>query len=355
MSEISYPFTSDSAGGGSQMMSQLQWQYMARQFGKDRIDYRLTSTSLDATTLPFNGTVVNGTSVSIAPGRALVGGFFYQLTATQTVTIAANTGTLPRTDLIVLRADLSAGSVNLKVIQGQAAASPKVPSLTKAYGGIWEMPLHQVNVPASGGALTLVNVAPFDLAEPVAVPWNATNAGALQQTGTYVLDMDNNTNDTQTEYFVGRDGFVATRHLGKSRTYTPNMFNGKYTLDAGQRQGRWRWVAPNTVYVSMSFTAYEDQGLSVSGSNWFLGVTLPKPANGKIRPVLSGFLSNPSQGGNMPNAMQITAHPTANSTNVTLYTPNFTTLAQGLDGLKMLPAGSTLYISGTYETNEFNE
>jgi hypothetical protein len=336
-------------------MSQLQWQYMARQFGKDRVDYRLTSTSLDATTLPFNGTVVNGTSVSIAPGRALVGGFFYQLTATQTVTIVANTGSLPRTDLIVLRADLSAGSVNLKVVKGQAAASPKVPSLTKSYGGTWEMPLHQVNVPASGGALSVVNVAPFDMAESVAVPWNALSSGALQQVGTFVYDMDNNTNDTQTEYFVGRDGFMAARHLGKSRTYTPNMFNGKYTLPSGNRKGRWRWVAPNVVHVSMSFTAFEDQGLSVSGSNWYLGATLPKAANGQIRQVLSGFIQNPGGNGNLPNAMQVTAHLAANSTNMTLYTPNFSNLAQGLDGVRSLPPASTLFISGTYEANEYNE
>jgi hypothetical protein len=71
--------------------------------------------------------------------------------------------------------------------------------------------------------------------------------------------------------------------------------------------------------------------------------------------VLTGFLSNPNNGGNMPNAMQILAQTQANSSNLTLYTPNWTNLAQALDGLRALPAGSTLYLSGTYEANEFGE
>ncbi|MGJ3559640.1 hypothetical protein ACR6C2_16845 [Streptomyces sp. INA 01156] len=92
MAEISYPFTSDSPGGGQQMLSQLQWQYMARQFGKDRIDFRLSKHTILPAELPFDITRVNNTTISLTPGRALVGGFFYQLTASQTVSIAPNTG-----------------------------------------------------------------------------------------------------------------------------------------------------------------------------------------------------------------------------------------------------------------------
>lgn len=353
MAEISYPFNADSAGGGAQMVSQAQWQYMSRMFGQDRVDYQLPPGSVDSSTLPFYAAVVNGTTVSVAAGRALVGGFYYQLTATKTVTIAANTGANPRLDLVVVRADLSTGSVNLAVVQGTPAASPKVPVLTRTYGGNWEMPLHQVNVPANSGALSLTSVMPFNMPSSVAAPWNAGPTGAVAPPGTFVYDMNNNGSDSQIEFFAGRDAWIASRHLGKSTNYTPSLFNGTYTLDAGNRKGRWRWIAPSVAQVSMEFIAFEDVGLGVSPGNWFLGATLPKPANGQIRQVLTGFLSNPGEGGGMPNAMHITAHISANSTAITLYTPSSTNLAEGLDGLRALPAGGTLYISGSYETSDF--
>jgi hypothetical protein len=353
MAEISYPFTADSAGGGQQMMNQAQWQYLSRLGNKDRVDLRLVSTSYDSEELPFAATVVSTTSVRVGSGRAIVGGFYYQLTQSQTVPIASNTGTTSRIDLVILRLNMSTSSVNLAVKQGQPAAAPKAPTLTRDYGDVWEMALHQVTVPANSGALTILNVAAYDMPDRVEAPWDADTVAEFQQSGTFVYDMDVNNNYTQTEVFKGRDGIVPTRHLGRSRTYTPNLFNGKYTLDPAMRSGRWRWIAPDVVHVSMSFTAYEDQGLVVSGSNWYLGATLPQPANGQIRQVLTGFLSNPEAQGGTPNAAQVIAHTQANSSNLTLYTPNSTNLAQGLDGFRVLPPRSTLYISGTYESNRF--
>jgi hypothetical protein len=354
--EISYPFSADSAGGGSQMMSQLQWQYMARQFGKDRVDFRLTSTSLASSDLPFYAQVVNGTTVSIAPGRALVGGFFYQLTATQTLTIAANTGATGRIDLIVLRADLTAGAVNLKVVQGQPAASPKVPTLTKSYGGVWEMPLHQVIVPANSGALSLVNVMPFDFPEHFAAPWNVAQAAALQQVGTFAVDMDNNNTDTQTEYFVGRDGFVATRDLGKPRTYTPSLVNITGDVPTANKIGRWRWISPGVVYFSaVVINDYEDTGPVRTGSS-VIGLTLPVPASGGTGQVLNGVLSNPYYGGGLPNLVEIhglTAKSSSAQTVISLYYPNASNLSEGMDGLRAIPPRSKLTISGVYEASTF--
>ncbi|MEV0472320.1 hypothetical protein [Streptomyces prunicolor] len=353
--EISYPFNADSADGGSQMMNHGQWQVMAKMFGKDRVDYRLTSTSLDATTLPFYATVTSTTTVSIAPGRALVGGFYYQNTATQTVTIAANTGSLARTDLIVLRADLtSAGQVNLKVVQGQPAASPKWPALTKSAGGKWEMPLHLVNVPANSGALSLINVTPFDFPEHVSVPWNAPQAGVMQTPGTFVVDMDNNTNDTQAEYFNGRDGFVATRHLGKARPYTPSLVNTSNN-GAELRTGRWRWIAPNSFWFRATVVNDFDEGLMATGSNFRVGITLPQASHKSGIQVVHGYLSNPGNSGNLPNIVAITATTHPGSTTLFLHFPNNNTVAEGLDGLRGFPARSTFSISGVIEANAFNE
>ncbi|AEW94055.1 MULTISPECIES: hypothetical protein [Streptomycetaceae] len=357
--EISYPFSSDSAGGGQQMVSQAQWQMMSRMFGPDRIDTQLVSSSYDGSALPFAASVVNGTSVSVSPGRALVGGFYYQLTAAQSVAIAANTGTNPRVDLIVLRADLAAGSVNLAVVQGQAAASPVVPQPTRTLGGRWELPLHQVTVPGNNGTLSVLSVGPFDMPSPVAVPWNASQLAQVTPVGTYIYDLDSNTNDTQSEYFVGRDGVAVTRHLGKARPYTPSLVNATDPLPTSYRTGRWRIIAPGMVWFAVTINNQNDGGAMLSGKNWIMGITLPPvPAATATRQVLHGHITNARGGGNLPNYMSVTALIEQGGTGQTtayLYYPSPTTPAQGLDALPGIPAGAILTLSGVYQTNVYGD
>ncbi|MFC9591527.1 hypothetical protein ACFTUC_17275 [Streptomyces sp. NPDC056944] len=355
--EISYPFTSDSAGGGQQMVSQAQWQHLARLFAKDRVDYRLEAGNLDPLTLPFAASVVNGTSVSLAPGRALVGGFYYQLTASATVNIAPNSGATGRLDLIVLRASLATSSVNLAVVQGQPAATPKAPALTRSYGGVWEMPLYQVTVPANGGALSLIGVAPHDYPDVMSAPWNALNTASYQPVGSWVIDMDSNNTDTETEYFVGRDATAATRDLGKTRTYTPSLVNVVTDVPSINRVGHWRWIAPGMVYLSICITCdWEDQGTALQAGKTVLGFSLPQPASGATGQVLKGYIRNPNNGGGLPNLIDITAvtgKSTAGQTVASMYFPSPTILAEGLDSLRTLPSMSTLTVSGVYEASTF--
>ncbi|MEU3825233.1 hypothetical protein AB0F36_07895 [Streptomyces sp. NPDC029080] len=352
MAELSYPFSAANGSGGSNTVSQAQWQKMARMWGGDRVDRRLTASSYESTDLPFY-TSTTGRTVVVNAGRAWVGGFYYELTGTQSLTIADNTSKYPRIDIIVLRADLTAGSVNLAVVAGQPAATPVAPQPTRATSGNWEMVLHEVAVPANNAAISVSSRLQFDMPPVLESPWNTDLTASYVQSGTFLYDMDVNRNTSQTEGFKGRDGFMWTRTLGKSYSYTPSMFNGKSS--PGVRKGRYRWIAPNTVYFEAEFDAYEDVGVAVSGSNTYLGITLPTPASGAMRQVLTGLIANPAEQGNMPNLMQITALTGSGTSNVALYTQNWTNLAQGLDGLRLLPPQSKLYISGTYEANVFNE
>ncbi|MFI0553428.1 hypothetical protein [Streptomyces scabiei] len=353
--EISYPFAADSPGGGAQMVSQAQWQYMARVFGKDRVDFRLEQTSIDAFALPFTASVTNGTTVTLTPGRAFVGGFYYQLTASQSVTIAANTGSTGRIDLIVLRADTTASAVNLAVVQGQPAASPKAPALTRTYGGVWEMALHQVTVPANSGALSLVNVMPFDAPEHMAVPWNAAASTNYQTNGSFVLDMDSNNTDTQSEYWVGRDGNVISRDLSKPRGYTPALVNTSAPSSYTTRTGRWRWIAPGTVYFSVSIeNPYEDTSPN-SGTDQ-MGFTLPTPASGATGQTFTGVMDNPYTGNGLPNFVEIVAkikRDNASQSTAYMFTPSPTRTSDGLDFLTSIPPLSKLTISGVYEAATF--
>lgn len=87
-----------------------------------------------------------GTSVTVAPGTALVRGHFYQADAGTVLTIAANTSGHPRIDRIVLRANWTSKTVRPEVLMGAPAESPVAYSLFQIDGTIWDIPLAQVQV-----------------------------------------------------------------------------------------------------------------------------------------------------------------------------------------------------------------
>lgn len=354
MAELSYPFNADNANGGSQIVSQAQWQSMARMWGGDRVDFQLTATSYGTTSLPFNATIVNGRTVQISPGKAWVGGFYYTLTATQSVTIPNNSTTKPRKDLIVLQADMAKSAVNLAVLTGTAAATPVPPTLRRQVGGIWEMPLYEVDAAANNASITISARMPFDMPERVSYPWNASLGAPLLPRGTFSYDMDNNGGDSQSEAFNGRDGYVITRHLGESRTYTPSMVN---IGNPATRSGRWRWIAPNMVWFSVYIASTSTADLKVTGDNWTYGVTLPVPANGSTGQVFQGHMDNNGTGAspNLPNFVDITAKTNRGGSTSTmfLYMPNANYTANtGLDGITYFPRKGFLTISGIYESNQ---
>ncbi|MFE9442488.1 hypothetical protein ACFYO2_26580 [Streptomyces sp. NPDC006602] len=354
MAEISYPFNEANANGGSQIVSQTQWQAMARMWGGDRVDFQLTATTYGANFLPFNATIVNGRTVQINPGKAWVGGFYYSLTAQQSVTIANNSTTKPRKDLIVLQADMAKSAVNIAVLTGTAAASPVAPAPRRQAGGIWEMPLYEVDAAANNASISISSRMPFDVPGRVAYPWNTETGAALLPRGSFVYDMDNNGGDTQKEGFLGRDGYVVTRHLGKSRTYTPSMVN---IGNPSTRVGRWRWIAPNTVWFSVYIASTSTSDLKVSSDNFTYGVTLPVPANGSTGQVFQGHMDNNGSGAspNLPNFVDLTVKTNRGSSTSTMYlympNKNYTT-DTGLDGIEYFPRKGFLTISGVYEAAE---
>jgi hypothetical protein len=351
VAEISYPFNEANANGGSQIVSQAQWQSMANMWGGDRVDFQLTASTYGTTSLPFNATIVNGRTVQINPGKAWVGGFYYSLTAQQSVTIPNNSTTKPRKDLIVLQADMAKSAVNLAVVTGTAAATPVAPTPRRQAGGLWEMPLYEVDAAANNASVSISGRMPFNIPARVAYPWNANESAALQPRGTFYIDMDNNSNYTQHEAFNGRDGRLITRHLGKSLTYTPSMVG---IGNPAVRQGRWRWIAPNTVWFSLYIQSTSTADLKIPSTGWTYGVTLPTPANGATGQVFQGHIDNNGTGAspNLPNFVDITAKTNRGSSTSTayLYMPNRNyTTGTGLDGIDYFPRKGFLTISGVYE------
>ncbi|MFF4557161.1 hypothetical protein [Streptomyces sp. NPDC001422] len=357
MAEISYPFSTNTATGGTQAVSQGQWQQMSHLWNSDRVDFRLTASTYATGSLPFSSTVQNGNNVAISPGNAWVGGFYYSLTSPTNISIADNVTTNGRLDLIVIRADLTKGSVNLATIKGQPSSSPVAPSPIRSMGQQWDMPLLLVTVPAQQGVISLTQLYSFDYPATVAAPWNADILAGFVQSGQFILDMDSNNNYVQSEGFKGRDGYAVTRNLGKSKSYTPTFSN--YTtgsvsaVNSSSKTGRWRWIAPNTVWFTANITTPGSH--VIAPDNGRLGVTLPVPANGKAIQVLNGYIFNPSVRDDLPNQMLFTGLLENGTPKSTMALVRSNHANGDVDNMTLMPAASTLSISGVYEANAFNE
>ncbi|MBF6056642.1 hypothetical protein GO002_33050, partial [Streptomyces eurocidicus] len=197
MAETSYPFSQSSKTGGTEMVSEAQWQAMAAMWGGDRVDFRLTSESYASGALPFSASVINSRTIEVKPGSAFVGGFYYQLTASTTLAVDPNPTDKARKDTLILRADVVQGSVNLGVIKGQPSASPIAPLPKRIPGQQWEMVLYEVDVPAKDGSPQLSLRAPFDMPPAVSTPWNTRPAADFLPVGSFLYDLDNNGGDSQ--------------------------------------------------------------------------------------------------------------------------------------------------------------
>ncbi|WP_145500866.1 hypothetical protein [Streptomyces sp. CFMR 7] len=225
MAEISYPFNAANPdSGATNIVSETQWQAMAKIWGGDRIDHRLTGQAT-AAVLPFGGRVVNVNTVEVKPGKAWVGGFYYELTETKTLPVAANTANTGRIDLVVIRADMSKPSVNLAIRKGVNGSTPVEPAAVRQAGGIWEMPLYSLSVPANGGLPVLQSRGGYDMPPPVGFPWYALESAAALPKNTFSYDLDSNGPEEITELFNYSDKPRTARQLGPTRKYVPNLVN----------------------------------------------------------------------------------------------------------------------------------
>ena len=92
-----------------------------------------------------NGT----TNITVPVGEAFVRGQKYINDANLTLAIPANGGSSPRLDYVILRNDPSSDHITAVYKQGGTA----LPTLTRNFSGVWEIPLAAVTVPA--GATTV--------------------------------------------------------------------------------------------------------------------------------------------------------------------------------------------------------
>jgi hypothetical protein len=140
----------DSAGpfeGGT--WSEAEWYRFAPAWAPSGV---LGSTPAASASQGSFGTSASGLTLSTSAGRAIVSGAgFERVGATSTPVPANANATLSRRDRLVIRRDLAAKTVTIRLVQGTPAASPVPPSVTQNDAGIWELPLCSFLVPPASG------------------------------------------------------------------------------------------------------------------------------------------------------------------------------------------------------------
>lgn len=99
-------------------------------------------------------TNVNSRIISVAAGRAIMGGRWVEMTASKSITCPANPSANPRLDSVILQVSENSRLANLVYRTGTAAASPTAPALSTA-AGITEIRLYNVRINSNGGISNL--------------------------------------------------------------------------------------------------------------------------------------------------------------------------------------------------------
>lgn len=101
-------------------------------------------------------------AVDISPIDCIIAGIWHTTTAVTTLTIGANTDAQSRAriDLIVAEANWTLKNVTLKPLPGTPATNPVPVNPTQTVGGLWQMPLARVRVPAGATGILTANTEP---------------------------------------------------------------------------------------------------------------------------------------------------------------------------------------------------
>ncbi|MFJ6729362.1 hypothetical protein ACIQPQ_31120 [Streptomyces sp. NPDC091281] len=143
MAEFSAPFD------GSPIATQAQWSRMARRWGIDGVHAE------DATQNGLRVTASGISTVTVAAGEAFVNGFYYSNDAPRTVNVTPNAGGAARTDMVILRCDMTAKTVTAQYKTGGTLP----PTLAADESGIYEIPLAQCTVAAGSSVVAATAVS----------------------------------------------------------------------------------------------------------------------------------------------------------------------------------------------------
>ena len=114
------------------------------------------------TTGVFNGelqvSASSGLTVSVASGYANINGKVRFFDTATSITLSAASATYPRIDTIVVERNDTNREITLKAIAGGYSGNSPVPTAPVRSGGVYQLVLAQITVPAGATAITAVNI-----------------------------------------------------------------------------------------------------------------------------------------------------------------------------------------------------
>jgi hypothetical protein len=265
VAQSSFPF------GSSPIATEDQWSSYFRMFQVDGI----FATSENDTDLKI--TASNASTISVAPGEAVLQGTYYRNDAALNVNVPTNSGNgSARNDLVVLRRDPSADATTVQYKTGGTS----FPSLTQTLNGVWEIPLARVTVAAGASVVPPSGVT--DVRWFVGRPAVFGSSVYRRPPVRGQIHIDNGT-----DLYLG-DGtnwnYLGTAEPLAAKTYTPVWSAGSTTINWGtgsKNVGRYKRLSGNLYWVKIQIIpgpadnppAYDDP----------IQVTLPFPAQGATR------------------------------------------------------------------------
>lgn len=97
--------------------------------------------------LGTNASIDNDMSVYIQPGKAFINGYLYENTEPLKVPLSNASATLSRIDRIVVRLDLSAREIRIKVLSSAYSANPTPPEIVRN-AEFWDLCISEILIPA---------------------------------------------------------------------------------------------------------------------------------------------------------------------------------------------------------------
>jgi hypothetical protein len=293
--EKSFPFS----GGQSEqnVMDESRWSFMASNWQSDCVigpyvagaQQNGAATGAADTGFPGDGTlkitVTGDQKIMVAPGTAIVRGFYYQNTDEKIIDLSTEQAGLSSGQKMVctigLRLDLAKNWLAIGVLLGAAGTAPQPPVIDNTPGGNWFMPLADVTL--TGGTKNIG--APND--RRVYRMSNIYSVGDKSSIvdadpGSLTYEAFGKTNSDRL-WFRGMNSWSLVMELGRYREMTDTQVtliqSAGAVMPAAMRKKfdcrmRYKWISPTTVTFSIVIQNKTNTIVSTDGKG--LGFQLPE-------------------------------------------------------------------------------
>ncbi|WP_160051300.1 hypothetical protein [Nocardiopsis sp. FR26] len=204
----------------------------------------------------------NGTGlITLGTGFALVGGYWYRVTAPITLPVTANTSSQARRDLVVVRADPTAGAATATILPGTPGAG-SAPSPSREGAGVWDVVLGVVTVAGNSSVVVSgdVDLRPREFTSASgAVPCLSTNRPPVPHRGMVAWETDTR----RVMVWTGSTWATVSETQYPTDWQSIELRSG-FTYGGSGSRPEWRWVRPGSVELRGTISRMSGAGIETN-------------------------------------------------------------------------------------------